>query len=105
MDHIILQCFFKFLLCFPFFSYQCCSITEFICWTQRVLVQRLDRRSNERGPTLKLGMLRYLSCPLFYVHSSEIVTQYDFDLLYFLYPGFVFIKVDIPEKPGYLPFD
>ena len=33
------------------------------------------------------------------------VTQHDFDRLYFFYPGFVFIKLDIPGKPVYLPFD
>ena len=33
------------------------------------------------------------------------VTQHEFDRLYFFYPGFVFIKLDIPGKPVYLPFD
>ena len=33
------------------------------------------------------------------------VMQHDFDWLYFFYPGFVFIKLDIPGKPVYLPFD
>ena len=39
------------------------------------------------------------------IHSSKKVTQHDFDRLYFCYPGFVFIKLDIPRKLVYLPFD
>ena len=30
---------------------------------------------------------------------------HDFDRLYFIYPGFVLIKLDIPVKPVHLPFD
>ena len=41
----------------------------------------------------------------FYIHSSKKVTQHDFDRLYFCYSGFLFIKLDIPRKPVYLPFD
>ena len=33
------------------------------------------------------------------------VTQHDFDRLYFFYPGFIFIKLDIPGNLVYLPFD
>ena len=33
------------------------------------------------------------------------VTQHDFDRLYFFYPGFLFIKLDISRKPVYLHFD
>ena len=32
-------------------------------------------------------------------------TQHDFDRLYFFYPGFVLIKLDILGKPVYLPID
>ena len=39
------------------------------------------------------------------VHPSKKVTQHDFDRLYFFYPGVLFIKLDIPGKPVYLPFD
>ena len=38
-------------------------------------------------------------------YPSKKVTQHDFDRLYFFYPGFVFIKLDILGKPVYLPFD
>ena len=40
-----------------------------------------------------------------YIHPSKKVTQHDFDRLYLFYPGFVFIKLDIPGKPVYLPFE
>ena len=39
------------------------------------------------------------------IHPSKKVTQHDFDRLYLFYPGFLFIKLDIPGKPVYLPFD
>ena len=41
------------------------------------------------------------------IHPSKKVTQHDFDRLYMyiFYPGFLFIKLDIPRKPVYLPFD
>ena len=41
------------------------------------------------------------------IHPSKKVTQHDFDRLYFFYPGFLFIKFDIPRKPVYMyvPFD
>ena len=31
--------------------------------------------------------------------------QHKFDLVYFFYHGFVFIKFDITRKPVYVPFD
>ena len=40
-----------------------------------------------------------------HVHPSKKVTQHDFDRLYFFYPGFLFIKLDISGKPVYMPFD
>ena len=40
-----------------------------------------------------------------YLHPSKKVTHHDFDRLYLFYPGYVFIKLDIPGKPVYLPFD
>ena len=40
-----------------------------------------------------------------HLHSSKKVTQHDFDRLYFCYPGFLFIKLEIPRKLVYLPFD
>ena len=40
-----------------------------------------------------------------YTPLKKKVTQHDFDRLYLFYPGFVFIKLDIPGKPVYLPFD
>ena len=39
------------------------------------------------------------------IHPSKKVTQHDFDRLYLFYPGFEFIKLDIPRKPVHLPFD
>ena len=39
------------------------------------------------------------------IYTLKRVTQHDFDRLYFFYPGFLFIKLDIPGKPVYLPFD
>ena len=33
------------------------------------------------------------------------VTKYNYDLLYFFYPGFVFIRLDIPGKPVYFSFE
>ena len=42
------------------------------------------------------------------MHPSKKVTQHDFNRLYLfcpLCPGFVFVKLDIPGKPVYLPFD
>ena len=38
------------------------------------------------------------------IYPLKKVTQHDFDR-YFFYPGFVFIKLDIPGKPVHLPFD
>ena len=35
------------------------------------------------------------------IHPSKKVTQHDFDRLYIFYPGFLFIKFDIPRKPVY----
>ena len=32
------------------------------------------------------------------IHPSKRVTQHDFDQLYFFYPGFLFIKLEIPAK-------
>ena len=46
---------------------------------------------------LNIGIPLYI-----YVHPSKQVTQHNFDRLYFFYPGFVFIKLDIPGKPVYL---
>ena len=40
-----------------------------------------------------------------YIHSSKKVMQHKFDLVYFFYHGFVFIKFDITRKPVYVPFD
>ena len=46
------------------------------------------------------------SCWHIILHPSNKVTQpHNFDRLYFFYPGIVFIKLDIPGKPVYLPFD
>ena len=39
------------------------------------------------------------------VHPSKEVTQHDSDRSYFFYPGFIFIKLGIPENPVYLHFD
>ena len=46
-------------------------------------------------------------CDLIFLelHPSKKVMQHDFDRLYFFYPGFLFIKFDIPRKPVYLPFE
>ena len=49
-------------------------------------------------------MLRSLRATL-YIHPSKKVTQHDFDRLYFFFPGFVFLTLDIPGSPVYLPFD
>ena len=42
---------------------------------------------------------------MMHLHPSKKVTQHDFDRLYLFYSGFLFIKLDIPIKPVYLPFD
>ena len=41
---------------------------------------------------------------LYTLQKSKIM-QHDFDRLYFFYPGFVFMKLDIPGKPLDLPFN
>ena len=48
------------------------------------------------------------NCPLamvIHIHPSKKVTQHNFDRLYFFHHGFIFIMLDIPGKPVYLPFD
>ena len=46
-----------------------------------------------------IGNARYKifgNCVIIDIHPSKKVTQHDFDQLYLFYPGFVFIKLDIP---------
>ena len=49
--------------------------------------------------------VQYYGLQLRIIHPSKKVMQHDFDRLYLFYPEFVFIKLDIPGKPVYLPFD
>ena len=60
-------------------------------------------------PLLILAALGYQVTANFkvYVKSTPFkkVTQLKFYRLYFFYPGFLFIKLDIPGMPVYLPFE
>ena len=41
----------------------------------------------------------------YYIYTLQKVTQHDFNQVYFFYPGFLFIKLDMYGRPVYLPFD
>ena len=68
---------------------------------------RMAKSVDGIGNGLVFGRLRDLSHgeekP--HIHPSKKVTQHKFDRLDFFYPGFVFIKLDIPGKPVHLPFE
>ena len=57
--------------------------------------------------TIYIGSAKTGICAGTYkIYPSKKVTQHDFDRLYLFYPGFdLFITLDIPGKPVYLPFD
>ena len=50
---------------------------------------------------------KYCQCTFMVMKTTPFkkVTQHDFVRLYFFYPGILFIELDIPQKPVYLPFD
>ena len=58
-----------------------------------------------RPPRVRLSSDFWCRIKVSKLHPSKKVTQPDFDRLYLFYPGFVFIKLDIPGKPVYLPLD